>query len=447
MTRGRILVVDDDRAMCTVLDDALRHEGFDVRTSNSPREALELLMLEDVEVLVTDLRMREMGGLEVCAQALRLRPGLPVVVMTAFGSLDTAVGAIRAGAYDFLTKPFDVEVAGLVLDRAVQFGRLRASLLELSEEVSRARGFSELMGRSRPMRELHDLLERVRDSEVSVLITGESGTGKELVARALHRQGPRRAGPFVPINCAALPEALLESELFGHARGAFTDAKTARPGLFVRASGGTLFLDEVGEMPVGVQAKLLRALQDRRIRPVGSDEEVPFDARILAATNQDLSASLESGAFREDLYFRLNVLELRVPPLRARGKDVLTLAQHFLERGAEEAGKRVTGLSPPVAAKLLDYPWPGNVRELQNCIERAIALARLEVITEDDLPERVRGYVSPKGVEPVERVSLEEIERRHVMRVLESVGGQRAAAAEILGIDRKTLYRKLGRWG
>jgi two-component system response regulator HydG len=295
---------------------------------------------------------------------------------------------------------------------------------------------------------VYELIERMTGSPVTVLVTGESGTGKELVARALHRGGPRRHGPFVAVNCAALPEPLLESELFGHARGAFTDARSARTGLLVGADRGTLLLDEIGEMPQGMQVKLLRALQERLVRPVGAGEEIAFDARIVAATNSDLGAAVEAGTFREDLYYRLNVVQIDLPPLRARGNDVLLLAQHFLERARVRAGKDVRGLSSDAARRLLAYRFPGNVRELQNCMERAVALARYDEIMPEDLPERIvhsrpTPVELPSAEDPADLPPLAEIERRYILGVLEAVGGQRLRAAQILGIDRKTLYRKL----
>jgi two-component system response regulator HydG len=282
-----------------------------------------------------------------------------------------------------------------------------------------------------------------------VLITGESGTGKEVVARALHRQS-RREGAFVAINCAAMPEALLESELFGHVRGAFTDARDSRPGLFVQARRGTLFLDEIGDMPVGLQPKLLRVLQERTVRPVGGASEVPVDVRILAATNRDLESAIEEKRFREDLYFRINVIQIPLPPLRARAPDILPLAQHFIGRFTPRAGKTVTGISPPAAAKLLAYTWPGNVRELSNCVERAVTLARFEQISVEDLPEKIRDHHASQlvlgGDDPTELLSMEEVERRYILRVLDAVGGNKTAAARILGFERKTLYRKLDRY-
>jgi two-component system response regulator HydG len=283
-----------------------------------------------------------------------------------------------------------------------------------------------------------------------VLITGETGTGKEVVARALHRRGRRRERPFVAVNCAAMPEPLLESELFGHARGAFTDARTARTGLFVQAHGGTLFLDEIADLPLGLQPKLLRALQERTVRPVGADAVVPFDVRLVTATNRDLESAVEERRFREDLYFRINVIHIELPPLRARGSDVLLLAQHYVDHYAARSGKRVTGLSPAAAERLLTYAWPGNVRELQNCVERAVALTQYERIAVDDLPEKIRSYrrshVLVASDDPSELVPMEEVERRYVLRVIEAVGGNKTLAARILGFDRKTLYRKLERY-
>jgi two-component system response regulator HydG len=317
--------------------------------------------------------------------------------------------------------------------------------------VGETQRFEDLIGDSSAIRRVRQLIERVMDSEASVLVTGESGTGKEVVAKLVHRHGRRKAGPFVAINCAAMPEALLESELFGHVRGAFTDARAARTGLFVQANGGTLLLDEIGDLPLALQPKLLRALQERTVRPIGGNEEVPFDVRLVATTNRDLEAAVEEERFREDLYFRINVIHVEMPPLRARATDVPLLAQHFLVQHAERAGKRVTGLSPQAAEKLLAYAWPGNVRELQNAMERAVALARYEQVTVDDLPEKIRAYRSSHVLiaadDPSELVPLEEAERRYILRVVESVGGNKTLAARLLGIGRKTLYRKLVQYG
>jgi two-component system response regulator AtoC len=443
--KGRVLVVDDDREMCELLRSQLTRREFAVRAEASAEEALARLGSEDIDAVVTDVRMRGIDGIQLCERLRHNRPDVPVLVITAFGSLDTAIAAIRAGAYDFLAKPFEVEELAFRLERAIQHRRL-------AEEVKRLRArepepLDDLLGESAALRRLRELVARVARSDAPVLVVGETGSGKELVARALHRHGARPDGPFVALNCAALPEHLLESELFGHARGAFTDARTPRTGLLLHANGGMLFLDEIAELPLALQPKLLRALQERCVRPVGSEEETPFDARVVAATNRDLDAAVEEGRFREDLFFRLDVLRIEVPPLRARGSDVLLLAQHFLREAASRSGKAVIGLSHGAAEKLLQYAWPGNVRELANCIERAVALTDHEQILVEDLPERIRdygaGHVLVASDDPSELVPLEVVEQRYVTRVMEAVGGNKTLAARILGVDRKTLYRKL----
>ncbi|GEN05565.1 DNA-binding transcriptional response regulator, NtrC family, contains REC, AAA-type ATPase, and a Fis-type DNA-binding domains [Myxococcus fulvus] len=447
---GRVLMVEDEREMRAMLEKGLTRRGYTPVAMGSADEALARLAGEDFDVVLTDLRMPGMDGLALCERIVLNRPDIPVVVMTAFGSMETAVAAIRAGAYDFVTKPIDIDALVLVLERAVQHRALRDEVRRLRQELGRRQqDTGAVVGESPAMQQAYALIDRVADLDSTVLITGESGTGKEVAARAVHTRGRRAQGAFVAINCAAMPEALLESELFGHAKGAFTDAKAARAGLFIQAHGGTLFLDEVGELPLTLQPKLLRALQERVVRPVGGDTEVPFDARIVAATNRDLELAVEEGRFREDLYYRLNVIGVELPPLRARGNDVLLLSQRFIEQFAARNNKRVVGLSPAAAQRLLAYGWPGNVRELQNSMERAVALTSFEQITVDDLPERIRNYSQPKVVpentDPSELVTLEELERRYIHRVLETVGGSRTLAARILGVDRKTLYRKLER--
>jgi two-component system response regulator AtoC len=448
---GHILVVDDEADMCEALAAGLTPKGFTTRWTTSPTEALALLHAEPFDVVLTDLNMRGMNGLELCERIVANRPDVPVMVITAFGSFDSAVAAIRAGAYDFLTKPVKIDVLALALERAVQHRSLRTEVTRLRQMVVDTQHFREVLGESAAMRRVHELLHRIVDSDSSVLVSGESGTGKEVVAKALHTRGRRRAQPFVAINCAAMPETLLESELFGHARGAFTDARSARVGLFVQAHGGTLFLDEIGELPLALQPKLLRALQERVVRPVGGTEEIPFDVRLIASTNRDLESAVEEGRFREDLFFRINVIHVVLPPLRARGTDVLLLAQHFLAHYAAAAGKHVTALSPAAAERLLAYAWPGNVRELKNCIERAVALTQYEQLTVDDLPEKIQAYrrshVLVASDDPRELVALEEVERRYILRVMEAVAGNKTLAAQLLGIGRKTLYRKLEQYG
>ena len=447
----RVLVVDDEAAMVETLARGLGRRGFTVRTATTGPLALAQLDEEDFDVVVSDVSMHPMTGLELCERVRAVRPDLPVILLTAFGSMETAVAALRSGAYDFLSKPIDIDLAEHAIRRGVELRRLRGELSRLRLEGPRAE-HGGLVGDSPPMRHLLDTIERVAASDATVLVTGESGVGKELVARALHDRGPRAAGPFVAVNCAALPETLLESELFGHAKGAFTDARSARTGLFVQADSGTLFLDEVGEMPAGMQAKLLRALQERVVRPLGANEEIGFDTRIVAATNRDLQGAIERGAFREDLYFRLAVIELEVPPLRARGVDVLAIAQRLLEDAARRAQKEVLEIDPEAARRLLHYRWPGNVRELANCVERAVALARFDRITVEDLPPRISEFEPSRDAllvsdDPETLVPLEEVEKQYILRVLDAVGGRRSQAAKVLGLDRKTLYRKLERWG
>jgi two-component system response regulator HydG len=449
--KGRILVVDDDRNMCELLESGLVRRGFEVVSRLSADEATAQLSAEDFDVVVTDLNMRGMNGIELCERIAGNRPDLPVVVITAFGSLESAVAAIRAGAYDFITKPFELEALGLTLERAVQHRKLRQEVTRLRRAVSDSQHLGDILGASPAMKQVYDLLDRVAETDASVLITGESGTGKELVAQALHARSKRQQGPFVAINCSAMPESLLESELFGHSKGAFTDAKGSRSGLFVQANAGTLFLDEIGELALGLQPKLLRALQERTVRPVGSDVEVAFDARIVTATNRDLETAVDEKRFREDLFYRINVIHIEVPPLRARGSDVLLLAQHFITRFAGQFDKQVVGLSTAAAEKLMAYAWPGNVRELQNAIERAVALTHFGQLVVEDLPEKIRDYrrshVLIASDDPSELVPMEEVERRYILRVLEALGGNRTLTARTLGLDRKTLYRKLQRYG
>jgi len=373
-----------------------------------------------------------------------------VIMMTAFASIETAVASIRAGAYDFVTKPFDPDDLVMTIERALGHRALREEVKRLRRAVSELQPFDEMVGESAAMQKMYQVIARVAESEATVLVTGESGTGKELVARALHSRSTRSAGPFVAINCAAMPESLLESELFGHVKGAFTDARAARPGLFSRATGGTLFLDEIAEMPMGMQAKLLRALQERMVRPVGGDTEVPFDTRIIAASNRDLEREVEQKRFREDLFYRINVVHIPVPPLRMRENDALLLAQTFLQRAQARGHGRVVGIKSAAAERLAAYPWPGNVRELQNCIERAVALAQFDHVGVDDLPERIGRYkptrIALENTDPATFLPIAEVEKRYIGQVLDALGGNKTSAARVLGVDRRTLYRWLERW-
>lgn len=447
MASGSILIVDDQHSMCELLETDLRLRGYDTRWCQSAAAALELVHQYNIDVVLTDVRMPGTSGLQLCDELHRIRPDIPVVVMTAFGSLETAVSAMRAGAYDFITKPVELDMLGLAIERAVERRRLGQQVKLLSEQQASERPILELLGDSPAMQHIYNQLPRLAASDASVLITGESGTGKELVARSIHRLSPRANRPFVAINCAAVSESLLESELFGHTRGAFTDARTERKGLFLEAEGGTLLLDEMGDMPAAMQVKLLRALEENRLRPVGSDREIPFDVRVLSATHRDLETAVEEERFRQDLFYRINVIQLHLPPLRARGTDVLMLAKHFVEKFAAKTGRPIEGIDQAVAERLLAYSWPGNIRELRNVIERAVTLTRHNLLTVADLPEKVRDYrgstVFIGGDDPNELVPMEEIERRYIAHVLKAAGNNQSQAAKILGVDRKTLYRKL----
>lgn len=445
-----ILLVDDDASLTETLRIGLTRRGYRVSCCNGLEQALALLAVAEVDVVVTDLNMKGGSGIELCAAMAAAHRDVPSIVLTAFGNYETAVAAIRAGAYDFISKPVQLDVLNIAIERAVQHRALHQEVKRLRSERGSPRPMEDLIGPSPALEKVRELIERVADSDASILITGESGTGKEVVARALHRRSPRSARPFVAINCAAMPEALLESELFGHTRGAFTDAKHAQPGLLLSAQHGTVFLDEIGDMPMGLQPKLLRVIQERTLRPLGGAAEIPIDVRFIAATNLDIESAVEERRFREDLFFRLNVIRVELPSLRARPADILPLAQHFMRRFADSAKKGVTAISPAVAERLLSYSWPGNVRELQNCMERGVALARFNELGVDDLPERVRVHQSSDivvvGNDPSELPRMEEMERRYILHVLDAVQGNKTAAARILGIERKTLYRKLGQF-
>ena len=447
--RVRFLIVDDHqsiRKLCMTVGASL---GFHCMEAENGEAALASLETNSPDIILADLMMPHMTGLEFLPRVKQILSRTEIAIMTGHGSIETAVQAMKLGAYDYITKPFRIEELKLLLQRMEEKVRLVAENQFLRDQVSTEMELNGIVGSSSKIQDVLRMVARLRDTRTPVLISGESGTGKELVAKALHQGSPRKDGPFVAINCAAMPENLLESELFGHTKGAFTDARTARPGLFIKASRGTLFLDEIGEMPAGMQAKLLRALQERTVRPVGGDQEQPFDARIIAATNRDLETEVEEKRFREDLFYRINVVRIHVPPLRARGGDILLLAQHFLQKYQPAGAQRVVGIKSAAADKLLSYPWPGNVRELQNCIERAVALSQFDHIGLDDLPERVRDFkpsrITVESSDPSELLSMDEVERRYILRVLDAVGGNKTLAAQVLGFDRRTLYRKLDR--
>jgi DNA-binding NtrC family response regulator len=446
-----VLIVDDDHATLRLIELGLRSEGFKLTTVPSAEDALRVLSEQEVRVVLTDLNMPRMNGVELCSHIAAAHPDVPVIVITAFGSMESAILAMRSGAFDFLTKPFEIEALTLAVRRAVEHHELRAEVRRLRLAVGAGDPTHELIGVSPSMAQVRSLLARIALSEATVLVTGETGTGKEVAARAIHAGSKRASGPFVALNCAAVPETLLESELVGHVRGAFTDARASRTGLLVSASGGTLFLDEIGDLPLELQPKLLRIVEARQVRPIGSNTEIPFDTRIVTATHRDLESAIEDGRFREDLYYRLNVLTVDMPPLRSRGGDVLLLGQHFIRQFAQATDKAVQGISGPAAAALLKYPWPGNVRELRNAMERAVALTAYDGISLEDLPDKIRDYqprhVIVAGDDLSELVPLEEVEKRYILRVLEAAGGNKSVAAQKLGVNRKTLYRKLAMYG
>ncbi len=445
-----MLLVDDDQEHCEALEATLQALGYEVEYTTVPRDALDRVGRENFAAILTDLGMSDMDGLELCSRIVGIRPDIPVIVVTGNASLDVAISAMRAGAYDFLIKPIDEKILTLNVARAVKHHALQVEVKQLRDEVLERSAIDEIVGSSPAMKRMGELVARVGGSDISVLVEGETGTGKELVARALHAAGARRNGPFVAINCGAIPASLLESELFGHVRGAFTGANHARVGLLVKASGGTLLLDEIGDMPLEMQTKLLRAIQEKTVRPVGSSEEISFDARIIAATHRDLEEEVEAKRFREDLYYRINVVRVGVPPLRARDGDILRLATHFLGKFAAKAQRGEMQLSPHVAAALLSYDWPGNVRELENCMERAVALARLSHVSMEDLPEKLAAHrPTPFALtpgQPDEILTLEEVDRRYIARALALLDGNKSRAADLLGVNRRTLYRRLEKY-
>jgi DNA-binding NtrC family response regulator len=436
--KARILVVDNDADMVALLRRHLEMEGWAVTAVTGGEDAQTALGREEYAVVLTDLVMEPVDGLAVLREAQRVQPRARVVLMTAFGSLESAIDAMRQGAYDYLTKPFKLPELSMVVKRAVEDQRLREENRRLRAEVERRYSFDNILGRSKAMQGVFEQIRAVADTDAPVLLLGDSGSGKELVSRAIHWHSGRREGAFVAVNCAAIPETLLESELFGHERGAFTGADRKRRGLFVEAQGGTLLLDEIAEMPQSLQVKLLRALQDRVVRPVGGNEEIKVDLRLISATNRDLPAFVRQGKFREDLYYRLAVIPIRIPSLRERPEDIPLLADHFLKRAAASMGKEIEGFDEEALKWLHDHSWPGNVRELENVVERAATLAKGRVITREDLRiEFTPGSTGELGVRP----SLAEVESQYIRRILDEVRGDKRAAARILGISVRTLQR------
>jgi two-component system response regulator HydG len=443
---ARVMVVDDDLAMAQMLCDGLEDHGYRAEPVASGRRAIELIQREKFDAVVTDLRMPDADGLQVLAASRQQSPERPVIIMTAYSAIDTAVESIRQGAYHYLTKPFKTDELVIFLGRALDEIRVRREARELRSALRDRFSTRNIIGSSRAMQAVLDVIARVADSPLPVLITGETGTGKGLIARAIHGESPRSEGPFVTVNCAALPENLLESELFGHVKGAFTGATTARPGLFTEATGGTLFLDEIGDMALPLQAKLLHVIESESVRPVGAEKEHAVDVRIVAATNRDLRAAVQEGKFREDLLYRLDVVTIEAPPLRHRREDIVELAEHFLaEAKARHASSPVERLSRDTVDRLLAWSWPGNVRELAHVIERLVVLGRSAEIQASDLPASLSDERHAEGglVFRGDVIPVRELQRRYAAWALEQLGGHKGRTADRLGIDGKTLAKWL----
>jgi two-component system response regulator HydG len=453
MIKGKssVLVVDDDLAHRTMLRTLLSSWGYEVSEADDGGSAIEAVRRRPFDLVLMDIRMIHVSGIEALEEIKAFNPAIPVILMTAFASVETAVEALKKGAYDYLTKPLDFDELQVAIGRAMEHSRLREENRLLKESLGLQFDRGNLIGRSAAMTGLLETVAQVAPSEATVLITGESGTGKEVIAGALHYNSPRREGPFIKINCAAIPETLLESELFGHEKGAFTGADRRKEGKFRQASGGSLFLDEVSEMSVGMQVKLLRVLQEREITRVGGEEVIRVDVRVIAATNRDLLREIDTGRFRQDLFYRLNVVTLHVPPLRERKDDIPPLAEHFLRIFAEKNRKSVKGFSPQAMDRLIRYDWPGNVRELMNTVERGVVMSRSQYIDEGELTPILldrpvaagHGQAGGAGGES----SLEALEKATILKTLEQTGGNKSEAARRLGITRRTLHQKLKKYG
>jgi len=443
----KILIVDDERSMRDFLCKMLEKQKYEVKAVGSGADALVELARENTDLMITDIKMPDMSGIELMEQCKKSSPDTVVIVITAYASHDTAVEAMKLGAEDYVTKPFDVDEFSIIIRRSLTRKRLAEENILLRKELQREHRFENIIGKSRPMIDLFRLIERVASTPSTVLITGESGTGKELVARAIHYNSPRFKHSFVSINCGALPETLLESELFGHEKGSFTGADRTKQGLFESAGGGTLFLDEIGNTPMSMQVKLLRAMQERRVRRVGGTEERPVDVRLIAATNVDLEKLVGEGAFREDLFYRVNVIKIDLPPLRKRREDIMLLALHFLDKYASAAGRPIRGFTDSARRGLENYSWPGNVRELENAIERAVALETSEVVTSASLPDHVSSAKMMAAGDAVEipengfdlEQQLEGMRRRYIKIAMEMAESRQTRAAELLGISPRSL--------
>jgi DNA-binding NtrC family response regulator len=448
---GSILVVDDEKAQREILDTILQKEGYLIATVPGAREALERLGHEEFDLILTDLKMQGMSGMELLEKVLTVNPQQCVVMMTAHGTIDSAVEAMKKGAFDYLEKPLDREDLLITIQRALEHVTLLRENRVLHKKLEETQGIPNIIGDHPKIREVFRIINKIAPTNSTVLIYGESGTGKEMVARAIHDRSPRKNHPFFAINCAAIPDSLMESELFGHEKGSFTGASSREIGLFEAADGGTVFLDEIGEMNVAMQAKLLRAIQEKEIRRVGGKINVPVDVRIISATNKDLDAEIRRGGFREDLYYRLNVLRINLPPLRERGSDIAALAEFFVGKYGASAGLPLMGISKPALKLLMNYPWPGNVRQLESVIERGVLMAESPLIQPEDLPVEVHEDVAAGArlhLElPIEGLSIEELERDLIIKAMERSGWVIAKAAPLLGMSYKTLQYRLEKFG
>jgi two-component system, NtrC family, response regulator HydG len=446
---GTILVVDDDTAHRTMLRTLVGGWGYEISEADDGGTAIDMVRQRAYDLVLMDVRMLKVSGIEALAAIKHLNPAIPVVIMTAYSSVEAAVDALKKGAHDYLTKPLDFDKLKITIERALEHTRLREENRRLREHLGERLDRRRIIGQSPAMVKLLETVSQVAPSEATVLITGESGTGKELIAAAIHFNSPRRDGPFVQLNCAAITDTLLESELFGHEKGAFTGAERRREGRFQQAGGGSLFLDEVSEMPLAMQVKLLRVLQEREVTPVGGDSAVRVDVRLIAATNRHLPELIAAGRFREDLYYRLNVVGLAVPPLRERREDIPLLIQYFLEAFAERNRKPIKGVTPQAMDRLIRYGWPGNVRELMNAVERAVVLARADYLPEEDFALMAAEATTPPAMvgSAAEGLSLDEIEKATILKALEAAGGNKSATARRLRITRRTLHKKLKAYG
>lgn len=452
-SKGRIVVVDDDREMRSLLEDFLSNEGYSVHTFPVATDAIHALgaggslssdkVEGDIDAIISDIKMPQMDGLEFSSKVQTLRPEIPIILITAFGSIETAIEAMRRGAFHYIVKPFKLAEIAVNLDRALEHRKLQRDNTALRQEVKRTWSLGNVIGKSAEMKAVFDLVTRVSQATANVLIMGESGTGKEMVARAIHQSGSRSRKPFVAINCTAIPETLLESELFGHAKGSFTGAIQRKRGLFEEADGGTLFLDEIGDMNVALQSKLLRVIQEKKVRAVGENVDKSVDVRIIAATHKDLKAAMKDGRFREDLYYRLSVIPVIIPPLRHRQEDIPLLAEYFLKKYAATNNAKVKGFTKRAMSKLVNMRWEGNVRELENVIERVTVLCAEPLVDEKDLPSsdatNAEQFFS-SGTRDFP--TLDQLEARYLKLILEKTGNRKDKAAQILGINRRTLYRK-----